>query len=218
MIKTDILTQIKQADAELEKLYPHAECSLQYGGEPWKLLVMSRLSAQCTDVRVNVVSEELFKRFTDLRSLANADLNEIEEIVKPCGLYKVKARNIKDSCTMLLNEYAGEIPKSLGELLRFPGIGRKIANLLLGDLYNLGGIVVDTHCIRVCGRLGIYSESLKDPLKIEKILTPLIAESRQTDFCHRIVQFGRDRCTARAPKCGDCPLNHVCKGRRITAE
>lgn len=111
---------------------------------------------------------------------------------------------------MLLNEYGGEIPRNIDELLKFPGVGRKIANLLLGDLFNLGGIVADTHCIRICGRFGMYDEDMKDPVKVERIMTPMIAQERQSDFCHRLVLFGREWCTARSPKCGDCPINKLC--------
>ena len=196
---------------ELKKVYPDATCALEFGGEPWKLLVMGRLSAQCTDARVNIVCRELFSKYKTARELAEGDIKDIENIVRPCGLYRTKAINIKDSCAMLVFEYDGVIPDKMEELLRFPGVGRKIANLLLGDIYKQPAIVADTHCIRICGRLGAYPESNKDPVKTEKIMSSLIDPDEQSDFCHRIVQFGRDVCTARSPKCGECPLIEFCK-------
>ncbi|MBR5539277.1 MAG: endonuclease III [Clostridia bacterium] len=199
------------AAAELEKLYPDAACSLEYEGEPWKLLVMARLSAQCTDARVNVVSKELWKKYPTQKALASADLCELEEIVRPCGLYKTKAKSILETAKIIENEYGGKIPQTMDELLMLPGIGRKIANLMLGDLFGQPNIVTDTHCIRICGRLGFYPESEKSPAKIEKILAKFIEKPIQSDFCHRIVLFGRDICTARSPKCEDCPLKDVCK-------
>ncbi len=203
----------------LKELYPDASCALQWGGEVsdgWKLLVMGRLSAQCTDARVNIVCRELFAKFPTLDSLANAEIEEIENIVRPCGLYRMKASDIKKSCIMLVSNYAGILPDSMDELLKLPGVGRKIANLLLGDVYSKPALVADTHCIRICGRLGFYPEDMKDPLKTEKIMSALIEPQEQSDFCHRIVQFGRDVCTARSPKCSDCVLSDICKGRRKT--
>ncbi len=195
----------------LKQLYPDAACSLEYGGEPWKLLVMGRLSAQCTDARVNTVCRELFRTFPTARDLADAPVEEIERIVRPCGLYHVKAADIKEECRMLCNECSGVLPDTMEGLLAFPGVGRKIANLLLGDVYHKGGVVTDTHCIRICGRLGFYPTELKDPLKVERILTPLLETEEQSDFCHRLVLFGRDICTARQPQCTDCPLKDICK-------
>ncbi len=195
----------------LEVLYPEAQCALESGGEAWKLLVMGRLSAQCTDARVNIVCRELFSKYPTSNHVASCNLSELEAIVRPCGLYKTKAKNIKDSCIMLRDEFGGTLPDTMEELLRFPGVGRKIANLLLGDIFGKPAIVTDTHCIRICGRVGIYPESLKDPVKIEKILAPLIEPEKQADFCHRLVMFGRDICTARSPKCGGCPISDICK-------
>ena len=200
--------------AELEKIYPEAQCALQSGGDGWKLLIMGRLSAQCTDARVNIVCNSkggLFERFPTLESVADCDLSELEEIVRPCGLYRTKAKNIRDACRMLVDDYNGVIPDDMDELLKLPGVGRKIANLLLGDIYRKPAIVADTHCIRICGRLGFYPESVKDPVKVEKILVPVIEPEKSADFCHRIVNFGRDVCTARSPKCGDCPLSGLCE-------
>ena len=195
----------------LKTLYPEAKCSLEYENEPWKLLVMGRLSAQCTDARVNIVCRELFAKYKTAQELADGDIAEIENIIRPCGLFRTKAADIKDECAMLCEKYGGILPDTMDELLKFKGVGRKIANLLLGDIYKKGGVVTDTHCIRICGRLGFYPETLKDPARVEKILTPLIDTSEQSDFCHRLVLFGRDVCTARNPSCGDCSLNGICK-------
>ncbi len=204
---------IDEAVVRLKDIYPDALCALEWGGgseNAWKLMVMGRLSAQCTDARVNIVCRELFEKFPTAKALGDGDISEIEEIVKPCGLYRVKASDIKRECQMLCEDFGGAIPDSMDELLKFPGVGRKIANLLLGDLYKRPGIVADTHCIRICGRLGMYDESLKDPLKVEKIMSELVEPCEQSDFCHRIVQFGRDTCSARAPKCSECPLGDIC--------
>lgn len=206
----------RAADAleKLKEIYPDALCALEYEGEPWRLLVMGRLSAQCTDKRVNEVCLELFSRFPTAKDLAEGDLSEIEEIVRPCGLFHVKSSDIKAECEMLVNEYGGELPCSMEELLRFPGVGRKIANLLLGDIYHMGGIVADTHCIRICGRLGFYPEENKDPLKTERIMSMLIPNDEQSDFCHRIVWFGREYCRAQSPKCDECPLSELCPRKK----
>ena len=194
----------------LEARYPSSECALEYDGEPWKLLVMGRLSAQCTDARVNIVCKDLFARYPTLSSLADAPLENIEQIIKPCGLYKGKAKSIKESCTMLRDEYGGVLPDSMDELLRFSGVGRKIANLLLGDIYHKPAIVADTHCIRICGRLGFYPETQKDPYKVEMTLSKICEPQNQSELCHRLVFFGRDICSARSPKCEECPLCELC--------
>ena len=196
--------------ARLKERYPDSECALEYGGEPWKLLVMGRLSAQCTDARVNIVCRDLFDHFPTLSALADAPLEEIEDIVRPCGLYRTKAANIKDACMMLRDEFGGVLPPDMDTLLRFPGVGRKIANLLLGDIYHLPAVVADTHCIRICGRLGFYPETEKDPHRVELTMAQLIEPKEQSDFCHRIVWFGREVCIARAPKCAECPLADIC--------
>ena len=204
----------KQRGAEiveaLKKVYPASECALEYEGEPWKLLVMGRLSAQCTDARVNIVCRELFQVFPTAKALADGELSEIERIVRPCGLYRTKAESIKAACKMLVEDYGGVIPADMDELLKFPGVGRKIANLLLGDIYKMPAIVADTHCIRICGRLGFYPETQKDPTKVEKTLVPIIEPSEQSDFCHRIVMFGREYCMARSPRCDECPISSLC--------
>lgn len=207
MQKKERMANIVQA---LETLYPDAVCALEYNGEPWRLLVMARLSAQCTDARVNIVCRELFSVYPTLEALADAPLERIEEIVRPCGLFRTKAQSIKEACSIIRERFDSRVPDNMEDLLSLPGVGRKIANLLLGDIYKKGGIVADTHCIRICGRFGIYSTDLKDPHKVEKILSPLIDVSKQSDFCHRIVQFGRDVCSARKPACERCPLRKLC--------
>ena len=195
----------------LKTLYPDAECALEYGGDPWKRLVMGRLSAQCTDARVNIVSKTLFERFPNASAMADGDISEIEEIIKPCGLFRMKAANIKNASRLLVGRFGGVLPDTMEELLLFDGVGRKIANLLLGDIFSKPAIVCDTHCIRICGRLGMYPEKEKNPEKIERILKGIIAEEEGSDFCHRIVWFGREVCTARSPKCDTCPLCDVCQ-------
>ncbi len=210
MTKSEKRRRLAEISERLEKLYPEAECALEYGGDPWKLLVMGRLSAQCTDARVNIVSRELFDRFPTAEDMANADVSEIEELVRPCGLYRMKAQNIKDASVMLVKDFGGELPRDMESLLRLPGVGRKIANLLLGDVFGLPAVVCDTHCIRICGRFGMYPESLRDPNKIEVILRELLPNGDGGDFCHRIVLFGREVCTARGYSCTDCPLCDLC--------
>lgn len=194
----------------LASLYPDASCALRYGGDPWRLLVMGRLSAQCTDKRVNEVSESLFLTYPTPEAMANAPLSELCEAVRPCGLHRTKGENLRDASRLLIERFNGKLPDSMDELLLFPGVGRKIANLLLGDIFGKPAVVADTHCIRICGRLGAYPENEKNPHTVEKILRELLVPEESADFCHRIVQFGRDRCTARAPKCEGCPLAALC--------
>ena len=213
MTKAEKKKRLSLIVERLKEIYPEAECALHYGGDPWKLLIMGRLSAQCTDARVNIVCEELFERFPDAESMANGDIREIEEIIKPCGLYRIKADNIKAASEMLITDFGGSLPDNMDDLLKLPGVGRKIANLLLGDIFGKEAIVCDTHCIRICGRLGMYPEKEKDPTKIEKILRELIDLKEGSDFCHRIVLFGRETCTARSPMCEDCPLADLCLKR-----
>lgn len=210
MTKAEKKKRLSDIVKRLKEIYPSAECALNYGGDPWKLLVMGRLSAQCTDARVNIVCEDLFRKFPTAEDMAEADIREIEEIIKPCGLYRMKADNIKEASRMLVSDFGGTLPDTMDELLLFPGVGRKIANLLLGDVFGKEAIVCDTHCIRICGRLGMYPEKEKDPTKIEKILRELIDMREGSDFCHRIVLFGREICTARSPMCKECPLSDVC--------
>ena len=201
-----------KATEELKKLYPEAICSL-VAEDPFQLLVATRLSAQCTDARVNIVCEELFRVFPTAEAMANGDIAEIERIVKPCGLYHTKAESIKAASIMLINDFGGQLPDNMDDLLKFPGVGRKIANLLLGDVFGKEAIVCDTHCIRICGRLGMYPEKQKDPTKIEKILRELMDLKEGSDFCHRIVFFGREVCSARNPRCDSCPLADLCLKR-----
>lgn len=213
MTKKDKKERIKEAERRLEELYPAAACALEFEGDPWRLLVMGRLSAQCTDARVNIVSRELFSKYPNAESMANANISELEQIVKPCGLFRMKARNIKDASAVLVQSFGGNLPETMDELLTLPGVGRKIANLLLGDIFGKPCIVCDTHCIRICGRLGMYPEREKNPDKAERILRSLMDVSRGSDFCHRIVIFGREICTARSPLCGTCPLADICEHR-----
>lgn len=214
--KKEKIAVLEEVSHRLEMRYPTAECALEYEGDPWKLLVMGRLSAQCTDARVNIVCKELFAKYPTFYHMAEGELSQIEEIVKPCGLYKTKAKNLLDSSIMLRDEWGGLLPDTMDELLRFPGVGRKIANLLLGDIFHKGGVVADTHCIRICARLGFYPESLKDPYKVEMKMGELFEKTAldPSDFCHRIVWFGREVCTARSPRCSVCEMRDICKGRR----
>ncbi len=191
----------------LKKLYPDAVCSLEYHGDPWRLLVMARLSAQCTDERVNIVSVDLFRRYPTALDMAEADFDELCGLVRSCGLYRTKADSIKRMSEIIVAEYGGRVPDTMEELLALPGVGRKIANLMLGDVYGIPGIVADTHCIRINGRFGFYDETLKTPEKVEKILSEIVPKEEQSDYCHRMVLFGREYCTARSPRCGDCPVS-----------
>ena len=210
MKQADKKKRMQQIVERLKTVYPVPFCALESGGDPWKLLVMGRLSAQCTDARVNIVCRELFEKYPDAAAMAAAELADVEEIVRPCGLYHTKAQNIIDASRMLLTEFGGEMPHEMDDLLRFPGVGRKIANLLRGDLFGLPAIVADTHCIRICGRLGFYPQSEKDPTRVEKTLVRIVEPAEQSDLCHRLVMFGRDVCTARSPKCEACPLHDLC--------
>ena len=215
MTKTEKRKRLSEIVERLKEIYPEAECALHYGGDPWKLLVMGRLSAQCTDARVNIVCEELFEKFPTPLDMANGDIAEIERIVKPCGLYRMKADNIREASRMLITDFDGRLPDNMDDLLKLPGVGRKIANLLLGDVFGKEAIVCDTHCIRICGRLGMYPEKEKDPTKIEKILRELSDLKEGSDFCHRIVLFGREYCPARGQNCEKCPLFDLCKRQGI---
>lgn len=214
MTKAEKKARMAKIVARLKTVYPEAVCALEWNNDAWKLLIMGMLSAQCTDARVNVVCRDLFSRFPTPEAVAGAPIEVLEDCVRSCGLYHVKARNVKSACALLVGEFGGVLPSTMEELLRFPGVGRKVANLLLGDVYHLGGVVTDTHCIRICGRLGMYPEALKDPRRVEVRLQELIDLSEQSDFCHRIVQFGRDVCRARAPICQSCPLADLCEHSR----
>lgn len=220
--RTAAVARMADIVERLKGVYPQSVCALEWGGqhggqrddllrESWKLLVMARLSAQCTDARVNIVSRELFAAYPTPEALAEAEQADVEAIVRPCGLFRTKAESIRAACRILVDEYGGIVPDDMDALLSLPGVGRKIANLLLGDIYKRPAVVTDTHCIRICGRLGFYDESLKDPARVEKILVTIIEPAEQSDFCHRIVQFGRDVCTARSPRCEGCVLRDICR-------
>lgn len=191
----------------LEEYYPESVCALKYA-KPYELLIAVRLSAQCTDARVNIVTETLFKKYPTLEAFANADLTELEQDVKPCGFYRTKAKSIIEMANRLIDVYDSRIPDTMDELLTLSGVGRKTANLILGDVYGQPAIVTDTHFIRITGRLGLTDN--KEPEKVERDLRPLVPPERSSDFCHRIVQFGRDVCTARKPKCSECRMNGFC--------
>ena len=210
MTKSEKKARLYEIVERLKAVYPSVECALEYGGDPWRLMVMGRLSAQCTDARVNLVCRELFAEFPTAEALASGDILRIEEIVKPCGLYHTKAANIKEASRMLVEDFGGVLPDDMDRLLLLPGVGRKVANLLLGDIYGRSVVVCDTHCMRICGRLGMYKEGLRDPDKIEKILNELMPEGEGSDFCHRIVFFGREWCPARGNDCSVCPLRDLC--------
>jgi len=191
-----------------EECYPEPICALQFKKD-YELLFAARLAAQCTDARVNTVTPVLFKRYPTLKALAGADINELESIVYPCGFYKVKARDIAAAAAMLIGEFNGNVPDTMEELLRLPGVGRKTANLILGDIFKKPAIVVDTHCIRLTGRIGLVNT--KDPVKIEFALRDLLPPDKSSDFCHRLVLHGRVVCTARNPKCNACIIAGLCE-------
>ncbi len=194
----------------LKERYPDALCALHYTKD-YELMIAVRLSAQCTDARVNLVTPALFAAYPTLEAMAGADIGQVEQLVRTCGFYKHKARDIVLGCQMLLTDFGGKVPGTMEQLLRLPGVGRKTANLLLGDLYAVpGSVVCDTHCIRICGRLGL-TDGTKDPEKAERQLRAILPPEESNDFCHRIVLFGRDCCTARNPQCGSCPLRMLCK-------
>ena len=198
----------------LKAEYPLAECTLDYE-HAWQLLVEVRLAAQCTDARVNVVVQDLFARYPSVEALAAATPEEIEAIVKPCGLGRSKARDISACMRMLRDEYGGKVPDDFDALLKLPGVGRKSANLIMGDVFGKPAIVTDTHCIRLCGRIGLVEEGLKDPKRVEMALWKIIPPEEGSDFCHRLVYHGRDVCTARTqPHCEACCLADVCRYAR----
>ena len=196
--------------AALKKEYPDAGCSLEYD-QAWKLLVSVRLAAQCTDARVNIVVEKLYEKFPDVKALAEAPVEEIEEIVRPCGLGKSKARDISACMKILWEQYGGNVPEDFDALLKLPGVGRKSANLIMGDVFGKPAIVTDTHCIRLANRIGLV-DGIKEPKKVEMALWKIIPPEEGNDLCHRFVYHGREVCTARTkPYCDRCCLNDVCK-------
>lgn len=206
-VKKELALQIIEA---LKIEYPDAGCSLEYD-QAWKLLVSVRLAAQCTDARVNVVVEELYARFPDVNALAAAAAEDIEEIVRPCGLGKSKARDISACMKILRDEYDGKIPEDFEALLKLPGVGRKSANLVMGDVFGKPAIVTDTHCIRLANRMGLV-DGMKEPKKVEMALWDIIPPEEGNDFCHRLVYHGRAVCTARTkPHCDICCLRDICK-------
>lgn len=199
--------RVQAAIDALKILYPEAICSLTYA-DPYQLLVATRLSAQCTDARVNMVTPALFSRFPDAKSASVATPEEVEPYIRSCGLYKTKARDIVALSKMLCEEFDGKVPDTIEALTRLPGVGRKTANLVCGDIYGKPAVVTDTHCIRITGRLGFVDT--KEPYKVEMALRKLLPLEESNDFCHRLVLFGRDICTARSPRCDICPLVTFC--------
>ena len=201
------------AEEIIERLkaeYPDAECSLEYD-EAWKLLVSVRLAAQCTDERVNIIVEKLYEKYPDVKSLADADVDKIEELVRPCGLGRSKAKDISACMKILRDKYDCQVPKTFDELLALPGVGRKSANLIMGDVFGEPAIVTDTHCIRLVNRMGLV-DNIKEPKKVEMALWKIIPPEEGNDFCHRLVYHGRAVCTARTtPYCEKCCLNNICK-------
>ena len=192
----------------LKKRYPDALCALQYEKD-YELMIAVRLSAQCTDARVNLVTPALFAAYPTLEAMAAANITDVENYIHSCGFYRQKAKDIVLACQMLIRDYDCKVPDTMEALLKLPGVGRKTANLLLGDIYKTpGSVVCDTHCIRISGKLGLSKG--KDPEKVERQLRTILPPEESSDFCHRIVLFGRDICTARNPKCHICPLAHLC--------
>ena len=191
--------------------YPDALCSLTWDGDPWRLLVMGVLSAQCTDARVNMVTPALFARYPDVVAMAEGDPAEIGVYLHSCGFWRVKSENLHAAAQKIVSDFGGYVPDTMEGLLTLPGVGRKVANLVRGDAFGKPGIVADTHCIRINGRLGFYPESLTDPARVEKILDPIVPKEEQAAYCHRMVLFGREFCAARSPRCTECPLAGLCE-------
>ena len=196
-----------EAVLRLEKLYPDAICSLEYE-DAFQLLIATRLSAQCTDKRVNMVTPDLFHEFPTPQKMANADIERVEELIKTCGLYKTKAKDLVKIGQQIVNDFGGKVPDTIEELTTLSGVGRKTANLVVGDIYKKPAVVCDTHFIRLCNRLGLVKT--ENPLTVEKEMRKLLPGDKSNDFCHRSVLFGRDVCIARSPKCDNCVLNDIC--------
>ncbi len=203
----EVSSKVTNILSALKELYPDALCALHFGKD-YELMIAVRLSAQCTDARVNLVTPALFAKYPTLEAFAAADVGDVEEMVHSCGFYKHKARDIVLACQMLLSDFGGRVPDNMEDLLKLPGVGRKTANLLLGDIYHKEAYVCDTHCIRICGKLGLSQG--KDPQKVEMQLRKVIPPEESSDFCHRIVLHGRAVCTARSPKCSQCTLAPFC--------
>lgn len=192
----------------LKEKYPDALCALHYQKD-YELMIAVRLSAQCTDARVNLITPALFAAYPTLEAMANASIADVEGYIHSCGFFRQKAKDIVQACQMLIDEHNGKVPDTMEALLKLPGVGRKTANLLLGDLYQVeGSVVCDTHCMRICERLGLSKG--REPEKVEKQLRAVLPPEESSDFCHRIVLFGREICTARKPKCAECPLALYC--------
>ena len=199
----------------LKKEYPDVGCTLEYD-QAWKLLVGVRLTAQCTDARVNIVVEDLYKKYPDVNALAQAEPEEIEAIIRPCGLGKSKARDISACMKILRDQYDGKVPDDFQALLKLPGVGRKSANLIMGDVFGKPAIVTDTHCIRLVNRIGLVDQ-IKEPKKVEMELWKIIPGEEGSDFCHRLVFYGREGCTARTiPHCDRCCLSDICQKNGVT--
>lgn len=203
----EVSSKVTNILSALKELYPDALCALHFDKD-YELMIAVRLSAQCTDARVNLVTPALFANYPTLEAFAAADVGDVEEMVRSCGFYKHKARDIVLACQMLLSDFHGRVPDNMEDLLKLPGVGRKTANLLLGDIYHKEAYVCDTHCIRICGKLGLSQG--KDPQKVEMQLRKVIPPEESSDFCHRIVLHGRAVCTARNPKCSQCTLAPFC--------
>lgn len=208
----DKKTRVLNAVNALEKLYPDAICSLEYT-DAFQLLIATRLSAQCTDARVNMVTPALFEEYPDAESMSRASVADVEELIKTCGLYKTKAKDLVGIAKMLMSDFGGAVPDTIEQLTRLPGVGRKTANLVCGDIYGKPAVVTDTHFIRLCNRLGLVKTT--DPLKVENTMRKLLPPEKSNDFCHRTVLFGRDICTARKTYCERCPMSEFCPSSTV---
>lgn len=208
----DKKTRVLNAVNALEKLYPDAICSLEYT-DAFQLLIATRLSAQCTDARVNIVTPALFEEYPDARSMSCASVAEVEELIKTCGLYKTKAKDLVGIAKMLMSDFGGAVPDTIEQLTQLPGVGRKTANLVCGDIYGKPAVVTDTHFIRLCNRLRLVNTT--DPIKVENAMRKLLPPEKSNDFCHRTVLFGRDICTARKTYCERCPMNEFCPSSTV---
>ena len=216
MKKTELASEVV---SRLREKYPSAECALRYEGDPFRLLVMGRLSAQCTDARVNIVCPALFASYPDAYAMAEADPADVGRYIFSCGLYNSKARDLVGMSQQIVSVYGGKVPDTMEDLLTLPGVGRKIANLILGDIYDKPAIVADTHCIRISARLGLVGDGKPlSPEKTERELSGIVEPREQADLCHRLVMFGREVCSARSPRCDSCILSDICKNRLDTEQ
>ena len=204
--------RVAEATQRLENLYPDAICSLQYT-DAFQLLIATRLSAQCTDKRVNMVTPDLFNEFPDAHAMSKAELGRVEELIKTCGLYKTKAKDLIEIAKKIVTDFGGKVPDTIEELTTLSGVGRKTANLVCGDIYKKPAVVTDTHFIRICNRLGFVETT--NPLMVEKEMRKLLPPEKSNDFCHRSVLFGRDICTARKAYCDKCVLNDICPKKNV---